>query len=75
VVASPFAAIRAFVDLGDAKAAQCGPVLAGSHVAAQRDIKGRPLGGVGHGTTAKSGESSPASGARRDRLKKFLGIF
>ena len=75
VIASPFAVILAFVDMGDAKAAQCGPVLAGSHATAQRDTKGRLLNGVGHGTTAKSGESSPASGARRDRHKKLLGIF
>ncbi len=42
VVATPLAAIIAFIDPGDAKAADCGPVLAGASAAAQRTAKGGP---------------------------------
>jgi len=42
LAASPFAAILAFVDPGDAKAAACGPVLAGANAQAQRTTKGTP---------------------------------
>jgi len=51
VVASPIAALLAFVDPGDAKSAACGPVLAGAHAAAQRTTKGEPRKDVGSGTT------------------------
>jgi uncharacterized protein involved in outer membrane biogenesis len=75
LVASPLAAVIAFVDVGDAKAADCGPVLTGASAAAQRDTKGRPRDDVGKGTTAKSetGRSSPQE--RKTQRKKFLGIF
>ena len=75
VVASPLAAMLAFVDLGDAKSAQCGPVLAGAHAAAKRTKGGKPRDDVGNGTTAKteSGKESPAD--RQKQRKKFLGIF
>jgi hypothetical protein len=53
VVASPVAALIAFVDPGDAKSAACGPVLAGAHAAAQRTTKGEPRKDVGSG---KSGD-------------------
>jgi uncharacterized protein involved in outer membrane biogenesis len=53
IVASPLAAILAFVDVGDAKGAQCGPVLAGATAHAQRTTKGKPRDDVGHGTPAK----------------------
>ncbi|WP_022687968.1 AsmA family protein [Sphingomonas phyllosphaerae] len=66
VVATPVAALLAFVDPGDAKAAQCGPILAGKNAAAQRDKSGKPRTDVGNGTTDK--------GADKPR-KKFLGIF
>ncbi len=66
LVATPPAALLAFIDVGDAKAAACGPVLAGARAAQQRTTKGKPRDDVGHGTTAKS-----ESGKR----KKFLGIF
>lgn len=42
VAATPLAAILAFIDPGDAKAAACGPVLAGATASAQRTRKGRP---------------------------------
>ncbi|MDQ0248430.1 uncharacterized protein involved in outer membrane biogenesis [Sphingomonas kyeonggiensis] len=54
VFASPFAAIIAFVDVGDAKAADCGPVLEGARAVSQRTSKGKPRDDVGRGTTAKS---------------------
>ena len=54
VVASPLAAVLAFVDLGDAKDAACGPVLAGAQRRAQRTTKGEPRDDVGTGTTAKA---------------------
>ncbi|OYY79754.1 MAG: AsmA family protein [Sphingomonas sp. 28-62-20] len=72
---SPLASVLAFVDIGDAKAARCGPVLAGATALAQRTTKGRPRDDVGHGTTAKaeSGRKSPTEKNRQ--RKKFLGIF
>jgi len=53
LVASPLAGIIAFIDVGDAKSAQCGPVLTGATARAQRTTKGKPREDVGHGTTAK----------------------
>jgi uncharacterized protein involved in outer membrane biogenesis len=54
VFASPLAAILAFIDVGDAKSAQCGPVLTGATARAQRTTKGKPRDDVGHGTPVKS---------------------
>ncbi|HVF94132.1 MAG TPA: AsmA family protein [Sphingomonas sp.] len=65
VLAAPPAAILAFVDVGAAKAAACGPVLRGATAVAQRTRKGEARDDVGKGTTSKE------SGGR----KKFLGIF
>ena len=75
IVASPLAAILAFVDVGDAKSAQCGPVLAGAHAASMRTKGGKPRDDVGNGTTSKteSGKVSPAD--KRKQKKKFLGVF
>lgn len=53
VVASPLAAVLAFVDPGDAKSTACGPVLAGANAAAMRTTKGKPRSDVG---TGKKGE-------------------
>jgi len=75
VAASPLAAIIAFVDVGDAKATDCGPVLAGASARAQRDVKGRPRDDVGRGTTAKSESGKRSKGERKEQRKKFLGIF
>ena len=71
VVVTPLASILAFVDVGDAKATACGPVLAGANAAAQRTTKGRPRDDVGHGTAAKeeSGKTSP--GERAEQRKRF----
>ncbi len=63
LVATPVAALLAVVDPGDAKAAQCGPILAGKTAAAQRDADGKPRKDVGAGKV---------EGQKR---KKFLGIF
>ncbi|WP_339346060.1 AsmA family protein [uncultured Sphingomonas sp.] len=68
VVATPVAGILAFVDPGDAKAAQCGPVLSGRTAAAQRTDKGEPRTDVGDGRSATP-DQQPA------KRKKFLGIF
>ena len=75
MLASPFAAVIAFVDVGDAKAADCGPVLAGASARAQRDTKGRPREDVGHGTTAKAENGKQSKDERKKQRKKFLGIF
>ena len=64
LVATPPAAILAFVDIGDAKAAACGPVLAAATASAQRTTKGKPRDDVGNGTPSTTGGK-----------KKFLGIF
>ena len=53
VVATPLAGILAFVDVGDAKSAACGPVLSGATAAAQRTTRGTKRDDVGHGTQAK----------------------
>lgn len=46
-VASPLAAVLAFVDVGDAKAAACGPILAGAQASAMRTRSGEPRKDVG----------------------------
>ena len=75
LVASPLAGILAFVDPGDAKAAACGPVLAGANAAAQRTRAGKPRDDVGHGTTATAENGRRSRDQRRSQRKKFLGIF
>jgi uncharacterized protein involved in outer membrane biogenesis len=75
ILASPVAAVIAFVDVGDAKAADCGPVLAGASARAQRTDKGKPRDDVGKGTTAKSEDGKRSKGERQQQRKKFLGIF
>ena len=63
----PPAALAAFVDPGDAKAAACGPVLAGKDAAAQLTAKGKPRKDLGTGTSGDVGQEK--------KKKKFLGIF
>lgn len=75
VAASPLAVILAFVDIGDAKAAACGPVLSGATAAAQRTAGGKPRDDVGAGTTAKSETGQRSAQAQKRQRKKFLGIF
>lgn len=66
VLAAPPAALLAFVDMGDAKSAACGPVLQGATAAGQRTTKGKARDDVGNGKSAKTGQKDD---------KKFLGIF
>ena len=75
LVASPIAGILAFVDVGDAKSAACGPVLSGATATAQRTTKGQPRDDVGHGTTAKAENGKKSPGERKEQKKKFLGVF
>ena len=71
LVATPVAGVLAFVDVGDAKATACGPVLRGATATAQRTTKGKVRDDVGTGTTATSESGKPEPKQR----KKFLGIF
>ena len=75
IVATPIAATLAFVDVGDAKAAACGPVLAGADAAAQRTRGGKPRDDVGRGTTAKDEAGKGSKAEKKAQGKKFLGIF
>ncbi|MGD9812337.1 MAG: hypothetical protein AB7U35_13570 [Sphingobium sp.] len=50
---SPIASILAFVDVGDAKSAACGPVLSGARASAQRTKKGGPRDDVGKGAPTR----------------------
>ena len=75
VLATPVAGVLAFVDVGDAKSAACGPVLAGATATAQRTTKGQRRDDVGHGTTAKEEDGKRSGGEKKTQRKKFLGIF
>lgn len=75
VVATPLAGVLAFVDVGDAKAAACGPVLSGARASAQRTTKGDKRNDVGNGTTAKAEDGRSSPGEAKAQRKKFLGIF
>lgn len=54
VAATPVAGLLAFVDVGDAKSAACGPVLSAAPASAQRTSKGKPRDDVRseHGKSA-----------------------
>ena len=71
----PLAAVLAFVDVGDAKGAACGPVLAGATAQAQRTKGGKARDDVGRGTTAKDEEGKGSKAEKKSQDKKFLGIF
>jgi uncharacterized protein involved in outer membrane biogenesis len=73
LVATPLAGVLAFVDVGDAKSAACGPVLSGATAQAQRTRKGEKRDDVGRGTPAK--DEKGADKPSKDQKKKFLGIF
>ena len=68
IVASPLAAVLAFVDPGDAKSAACGPVLAGATANAQRTTKGDPRKDLGTKSDNREKAAEP-------KKKKILGIF
>ncbi|MFV0622892.1 AsmA family protein [Sphingomonas sp. ac-8] len=74
-VATPVGGLLAFVDVGDAKAAACGPVLAGATAKAQRTTKGKPRDDVGQGTTSKEEDGKASGEEKKTQRKKFLGIF
>ncbi|MET0249127.1 MAG: AsmA family protein [Sphingobium sp.] len=75
IVGTPIASLLAFVDVGDAKGAACGPVLAGASAAAQRTKGGEARDDVGRGTTAKDEEGRGSKKETKKQDKKFLGIF
>lgn len=75
VVGTPLAAVLAFVDVGDAKGAACGPVLSGARAVGQRTKGGKPRDDVGRGTTAKDESGKGSKGETKAQDKKFLGIF
>ena len=54
VAATPVAGLLAFVDVGDAKSAACGPVLSGANAQSQRTAKGKPRDDVGSGRPDKN---------------------
>ena len=66
VLAAPPAALLAFVDVGDAQGAACGPILAGATAKAQRTRDGERRDDVGRGDEGTT---------QRAPRKKFLGIF
>jgi uncharacterized protein involved in outer membrane biogenesis len=70
VVASPLAAVLAFVDVGDAKDAACGPVLAGARASGQRTAGGEPRKDLG-----TRGANAKKAAGQEEKKKKFLGIF
>jgi uncharacterized protein involved in outer membrane biogenesis len=72
VLATPAAGILAFIDIGDAKSAACGPVLSAATASAQRTTKGKKRDDVGRGTTAKDEKGKDLPGAKKH---KFLGVF
>ncbi len=75
LVATPLAGVLAFVDVGDAKATACGPVLAGATAKAQRTTKGEARDDVGRGTPAKAENGKASAEEKKGQRKKFLGIF
>lgn len=71
IVGSPLAAVLAFVDVGDAKAAACGPILAGAQASAMRTTKGKPRDDVG-----KVRENREQAGDRKqpESLDQKIGL-
>ena len=74
-LAGPPGALLAFVDVGDAKSAQCAPILAARPATAQRTTRGERRDDVGRGTTAKDEDGRKTDRERQGQRKKFLGIF
>lgn len=75
ILASPVGLIIPFIDPRDAKAAQCGPVLADATAKVQRTRKGKSRDDVDQGTTAKSDDEQQTPENAQKQRKKFLGIF
>jgi AsmA family protein len=74
-VATPLAGVLAFIDVGDAKAASCGPILSGATAQAQRTTKGEQRDDVGKGTPSKEEDGKRSKDDKKGERKKFLGIF
>lgn len=70
---NPLAGVLSFIDPGDAKAAQCEPVLAGARASAQRTQEGGIRDDVGRGTTSKSENGSASSQEKANQRGDFLG--
>ena len=70
VLASPLAAVVAFVDPGDAEPTRCGPVLAGARASAQRERDGGKIEAI-----TKDGKGRKDGDKPKKKRKKFLGIF
>ncbi|MGY4395137.1 uncharacterized protein involved in outer membrane biogenesis [Sphingomonas sp. UYAg733] len=75
LLATPLVGVLAFVDVGDAKSAACGPILSGAPAKAQLTTKGKPRDDVGKGTTAKAENGKKSDAEKKGEKKKFLGIF
>lgn len=73
IAVSPLAAIVSFVDLGDAEAAQCGPVLRGARARDQREEDGDPRDDVGDGRASRDDVEEEEDDDDDDG--GFLGIF
>ena len=71
LIVSPLAAVITFVDIGDAKPAACGPVLAGARARAQRTAGGEAREDVGDGRDA----GDPDGEDEDDDSFLGLGIF
>jgi len=73
IAANPLAAVLAFVDVGDAQSAACGPILAGAQASAMRTAKGQPrrdVGKVGENRAKAGDHKQPESLDRKVGLKK-----
>lgn len=70
IIVSPLAAIVAFVDIGDAEAAQCGPILRGARARDQREPDGDARDDVGDGRASREDVEDDD-----DDDGGFLGIF
>ena len=73
VLVSPLAAVITFVDIGDAKPAQCGPVLAGARARAQRTDDGEAREDVGDGSDSGTDDEDD-DGDDDDDDDGFLGL-
>lgn len=71
LVLSPLAAVVAFIDPGDAKAAACGPVLAGARARGMRTDKGKPRDDVGSGGAGKGADGKRSAGEAQDQRRKL----
>ena len=77
LVATPVAAILAFVDVGDAKSTACGPVLSGANglgAAHHQGSADATMSDTARPPRPKTGRA-PNAAEKKGQKKKFLGIF